>query len=31
MVIVSDYELVENPEKKGVFCPERGAKLLSDM
>jgi hypothetical protein len=31
MVIVSEYELVENPEKKGVFCQKRGAKLLPDM
>jgi len=28
MVILSKYELVENPEK-GVFCKERGAEFLS--
>jgi hypothetical protein len=28
MVIVSDYELIENPEK-GVFCEELGADFLS--
>jgi hypothetical protein len=28
MVIVTEYELIEKPEKKGVFCQERGAELL---
>jgi hypothetical protein len=29
MIILAKYELVENPEKKGVFREERGAELLS--
>jgi hypothetical protein len=28
MVIVTEYELIENPDK-GVFCEERGADSLS--
>jgi hypothetical protein len=28
MVIVSKYQLIENPEK-GVFCEELGAEFLS--
>jgi hypothetical protein len=28
MVIVTEYELIENPDK-GVFCKERGADPLS--
>jgi hypothetical protein len=29
MIIIAEYELVENPKKKGVFRKERGAELLS--
>jgi hypothetical protein len=31
MIIVAKYDLIENPEKKGVFSPERGAKLLPHL